>query len=480
MEPAGVVPVDRPSTSTVRTLLTLSLPAIVVGVVSALMLFAVEWVVHELENGVWELLPHALGIDASSGWWIFGVLTATGLVVGLVVWLVPGHGGRDSATVELIAPPLPLSTLPSLALVAVVGFAGGASLGPEAPVIAINTALLVALIRKLWPAIPVESVVMVTAAGTIGALFGTPVAAALVFTGLVGARSGHNAHGGDALWDRLFLPLLAAASGALTTSALATPSFSVDLPAYVEVAPADLLSASVVAAIGALLGLAAAVAMPRVHRLFRLLRNPALYITLGGVVLGLLGAVGGEITLFKGLSQMGRLVAERDAFDAVAVVLIVVVKVLALVVSAAAGFSGGRIFPAVFVGVALGVLANDLLPGIPLVVGVAGGVLGMVLAVSRDGWISLFIAVAVTGSITVLPVLCIAVLPAWLIVSRGPEMIVHSTETHEPAANAAATENSAHRAAAENSAHRAATENPAHRAATENPEHPAATDGNRQ
>jgi len=48
-----------------------------------------------------------------------------------------------------------------------------------------------------------------------------------------------------------------------------------------------------------------------------------------------------------------------------------------------------------------------------------------VLAVSRDGWISLFIAVAVTGSIPVLPVLCIAVLPAWLLVSRGPEMIVH-------------------------------------------------------
>jgi H+/Cl- antiporter ClcA len=443
MEPAGVVPVDRPSTSTVRTLLTLSIPTIIAGVVSALILFVVEWVVHELEIGVWERLPNALGFDASSGWWIFSVLSTTGLIVGLVVWLVPGHGGRDSATVELIAPRLPLSTLPSLALIAVVGLAGGVSLGPEAPVIAINTALLVALTRRLWPEIPAESVVMVTAAGTIGALFGTPVAAALVFTGLVGVRLGHSSHGGDALWDRLFLPLLAAASGALTTSALATPSFSVALPAYEDVAPVDLLSASVIAVIASLLGLAAAVALPTVHRLFRLLRNPALYITLGGVALGLLGAVGGEITLFKGLAQMGRLVAERDSFDGAAVVLIIVVKVLALVVSAAAGFSGGRIFPAVFVGVALGVLANNLVPGIPLVVGVAAGVLGMVLAVSRDGWISLFIAVAVTGSTSALPVLCIAVLPAWLLVSRGPEMIVHATEKRDPAAHPA------HRAATE-------------------------------
>jgi len=79
----------------------------------------------------------------------------------------------------------------------------------------------------------------------------------------------------------------------------------------------------------------------------------------------------------------------------------------------------------VFTGVAIGVLANGLLPGIPLTVAVGAGVLGMVLAISREGWIALFIAVAVTGSIPVLAVMCVAVLPAWLLVSRAPEMIVH-------------------------------------------------------
>jgi hypothetical protein len=51
----------------------------------------------------------------------------------------------------------------------------------------------------------------------------------------------------------------------------------------------------------------------------------------------------------------------------------------------------------------------------------------MVLAVARDGWIALFVAVAVTGGVTVIPLLCIAILPTWLLVSRGPEMIVHQT-----------------------------------------------------
>ena len=123
--------------------------------------------------------------------------------------------------------------------------------------------------------------------------------------------------------------------------------------------------------------------------------------------------------------ELGELVAERGEYGAAAILLIVLVKLAALVVSAAAGFRGGRIFPAVFGGVAVGVLANSLLPEVPLTVAVAGGVLGMVLAISKEGWIALFIAVAVTGSIAVLPVLCVAILPTWLLVSRAPEMIVH-------------------------------------------------------
>ena len=65
----------------------------------------------------------------------------------------------------------------------ILGLAGGVSLGPENPIIAINVA---SWLR--WSA-AVEggaraSVMLMAAAATIGALFGTPVAAALVFTGV--------------------------------------------------------------------------------------------------------------------------------------------------------------------------------------------------------------------------------------------------------------------------------------------------------
>ena len=407
-----------PDAPALRSLLRLSVPAVLVGVVSALVLYALDWLSAEAEDVLWAHLPGALGVDPDSRWWIFAMLTGAGLLVGLVVWLVPGHGGRDSATTELIAPPLPLRVLPSLALVTVLGLAGGVSLGPENPIIAINTALLVALVARLWPRVPTDLVMMLAAAATIGALFGTPVAAALVFTGVVAGFPR-----GGPLFDRLFLPLVSAGAGAMTMDAFGRPFASMDLPDLGVPDIGDVGISLVVATLAAGAALLGVLAFPHVHRFFHGLRNPVLYVTLGGVVLGVLGAVGGPLTLFKGSEQSFELVQQRADLSTWNLVLIVAVKLVALVVAAAAGFRGGRIFPAVFIGVAAGVVVNAAFPGAPLGLSVASGVLGVVLAVGRDGWIALFVAVAVVGDVGVLPVLCLAVLPAWLLVRGAPEML---------------------------------------------------------
>jgi H+/Cl- antiporter ClcA len=420
--------VDENEAPSARTQLALAVPSVVIGVVCALLLFA-----EITQHAIWHALPEATGIDPASPAWIIGVLTLTGLAVGLSVQFLPGHGGRDSATTELIAPPISLLTVPSLVLVTVLGLAGGVSLGPENPVIAINTGILVALIARLWRGFRPDLVVMITAAGTIGALFGTPVAAALIFTGVVAKQ-----RSGGALWDRLFLPLVGAGAGAITMSLLAQPSFAIDLGAYTRIAPIDIVSAMVIGCVGALLGLVGAAVFPSVHAAFRLLRKPAVYVTLGGLALGILGALGGEITLFKGLSQMAELATNREEYSAGQLVVIIAIKIVALIISAACGFRGGRIFPAIFVGAALGILANALFPDIPLPVAVAAGTLGLVLAIGRDGWIALFAAVAITGGVTVLPLLCVAILPVWLLVSRGPEMIVKAPDAAPPAEKASA------------------------------------------
>jgi H+/Cl- antiporter ClcA len=156
-----------------------------------------------------------------------------------------------------------------------------------------------------------------------------------------------------------------------------------------------------------------------------------IYLGLGGLALGVLGAIGGTITLFKGADQAAALAAMAPTMSAGTLALVTAIKVLALLVAAAASFRGGRIFPSMFIGVALGLTIHALIPGIPETLAVAAAVLGFVLAIGRSGWMALFLAAAVAGSISVLGVLCLAILPAWLLVSRGPRMIVE--EAPEPA-----------------------------------------------
>lgn len=423
--PAVPAPAPAP---TVRTLVMLSIPALLIGVFSAFSLWLLDELAGLLEDGLWTALPHALGVDGTSGWWILLVLTTTGAAVGLAVWLLPGHGGPDSATTELVDAPLSPLVVPSLALVAVLGLAGGVSLGPENPIIAINVSILVALVGRIWKAVPAQVVLLMTAAATIGAMFGTPVAAALVFTGIVAA-----APGGGLLWDRLFLPLVAAAAGSETMQLLSHPQFGVPMPPYTELHWQDVISAFVIASAAAVIGVLGAFAFPATHRAFHSLRN-ALFLSLaGGLVLGVLGAIGGSVTLFKGLEQMGTLIHDRADYSSGQLVMIILVKLSALLVAASAGFRGGRVFPSVFIGAAIGLLAASLVPGIPLVIAVASGVLGMTLAVARDGWIAIFVALAVTQNVIALPVMCLAVLPAWLIVTKAPEWLIKRDPLLTPA-----------------------------------------------
>ena len=342
---------------------------------------------------------------------------------------VPGHGGRDSATVELIAPPMKIAAVPGLVLVAILVLAGGVSLGPESAIIAINTAVLVAIVNRLWPQIRAELIVMVSAAGTIGALFGTPVAAILVLTGVVAA-----AKTGGALWDRLFLPLLSASTASMTMALvggqqLGTP----EVPPLAGPVLVWLPAAVLIACVAAAVGLLGAVLFQPFHSAFHRLKRPLLYTTLGGILLGVLGAVGGPLTLFKGSAQMAELVDRAGEFTAWQLFTMVGIKLLALLIAATAGFRGGRIFPAVFIGVAAGLGCHALFPQIPLGLAIACGTLGMVLAVSRDGWIAIFIAVAVSGDVALLPLICFVVLPVWLLVARAPEMLVHAPEPREGA-----------------------------------------------
>jgi H+/Cl- antiporter ClcA len=406
---------DTDPNVTPKRLAVLAVPAILIGVVSALILWTLEQVSDLLGGVLYETLPGALGVDPS-GWWIIVVLTATGLAVGITLTLMPGHGGPDSATTELMGPPLPLKTLPGLALATILSLAGGVSLGPENPIIAINAAVVVAILARLIPKVPTQLAILLAGASTIGALFGTPVAAALLFTGILAALKS-----GGSLWDRLFLPVASAGAAAVTMHLLGAPPFAFDLPDYGAPQAIDFVTGTLLTCAIVLVGLVMLYAFPLAYRAMHALRHPILITTAGGLILGILGFVGGPITMFKGLTQMGELLEDPGEYDAGQLAVIAGIKILALLIAASALFRGGRIFPATFVGVALGLLGNALFPSIPIGLAVACGIIGILVVVTRDGWLALFIAAAVAGDMSLLPMLCVIILPAWLLVTAVPE-----------------------------------------------------------
>lgn len=408
-----------------RTMLLLSLPAVAIGIASSLILIVVMKIASVLQNLLWQRLPGTLGIAQDSPLWIIGVLTLTGIAVGLVIRFSQGHAGPDPASEPLIGAPVPPSALPGLIVALILGLAGGVSLGPEHPIMTVNIALAVAIGARLLPRVNRMEWTILASAGTIGALFGTPVAAALIFSQTLNGSSE------VPLWDRLFAPLMAAAAGALTTGLFFHPHFSLPIAHYGQMEMTDILSGAIVAAIAIAAGMVAIWCLPRLHAMMHQMKNPVLVLGIGGFILGILGVIGGPVSLFKGLDEMQQMVANQ-AFSTSDYFLLAVIKLAALVVAAASGFRGGRIFPAVFVGVALGLMLHEHVPAVPAAITVSCAILGIVLVVTRDGWLSLFMAAVVVPNTTLLPLLCIVMLPAWLLLAGKPMMMVNRPKQHPP------------------------------------------------
>lgn len=145
----------------------------------------------------------------------------------------------------------------------------------------------------------------------------------------------------------------------------------------------DILSGAVVAAIAIAAGMVAVWCLPRLHHLMHRLKHPVLILGAGGFILGILGVIGGPLTLFKGLDEMQQM-AFSQTLGTSDYFMLAVIKLTALVVAAASGFRGGRIFPAVFVGVALGLMLHAHVEAVPAAITVSCSILGLVLVVTRD------------------------------------------------------------------------------------------------
>ncbi|WP_394298057.1 chloride channel protein [Streptomyces griseus] len=165
---------------------------------------------HELENLLWTDWPEHFGWDRPPWWWPLPLLTVAGLVVGLVVRYLPGVGGHVPA-LGLHAPGTAPAALPGVIIAALVSPTLGATLGPEAPLIALGGGLAALFARPARAPTTPQSTALLGAAGSaaaLSAIFGNRLIGAVILMEVAGV-------GGSQLFAVMLPALLSSGVGSL-------------------------------------------------------------------------------------------------------------------------------------------------------------------------------------------------------------------------------------------------------------------------
>lgn len=409
-----------------RGYLMLLLLAAVLGVVLSAGAYGFLQLVDQLQKAVYTDLPEALGFDGPPPWWPLPLLGVAGALVAATVQFLPGNGGHQPAEGLNTkgAPAAP--ELPGILLAAVASLGLGAVIGPEAPLIALGGGLALYALRLLRPGADAATGSIVAASGSfaaISALLGSPLLGAFLLMEASGL-------GGPMLGIVLLPGLLASGVGFLVFIGLGSwtglGAGSLVIPSLPQVSRPDIGQFGWALVIG----VAAAFLGTGIHRLAlglqrhvnrrRLLWTPLMGLVVAGLAIAYAEGTGRNSSevLFSGQSALPQLLLQNSSYTAGTLTLLIACKGLAYCVSLSA-FRGGPIFPAMFLGAAVG-LAVSHLPGLPAISGAAMGIGAMSVALLRLPLTSVLLATLLLGSdgVTVMPLVIVAVVVCHVTASR--------------------------------------------------------------
>ena len=413
----GTAPGSPPDLNTVlrsRGYHVLLLAAALIGLPIAFIAFGFLAAVTSMEKWVWQTLPTHFGWDQPKAWYTVAVLALAGVLVGLVVARLPGHGGHVAANGMGGGMTEPID-LTGVVLAATLTLVMGAVLGPEAPLLALGGGLAILAANRTRLRESPQGVGLIAAAGSAAAIatvFGNPLVAAVLMLEVVGFA-------GSQVLLVLLPALVSSGIGALIFTGLGSwtgikvPSLAIPgLPAA-TVNWGDLLwviPVAVFAAIGAQL----------CRRLgLRTARAAADHTLAVTTTVGLLvGACAAAYTLITGRSALDvlesgqaalpALVSSPKSWSVVTLLLLLVFKGVAYGLSLGS-FRGGPTFPAVFLGAAIGVLVGPL-PGLGTTAGIAIAMTAATTAVLRLPVTSIVLVVLLLGAegISQLPIILVS------------------------------------------------------------------------
>lgn len=337
------------------------------GVITVAFIRTLEW----LQKALFTDLPDALDVDPSAWYFLAPVVLVGAVLLGIarhhlgeypvtIEQAIEDHKATGSFDTRHIGPAIACS-LVSL------GF--GAALGPEAALMAILGGLgsWIAGVIKADTA-EGSDIAFIGIAGALGGLFSSAGAAALALdprtSDLEDARAGR-------LW-RVIPGLVAAYAGVLVYRALGSSEhyFDLGLP-DADLSASSLAQAVPVAAVGVGLGLGFLALGRLTDRLLApLAGRPVLESLAGGVGLAVLASAS-TLILFSGHEGLITLIHDAEQDDTGRLVLLAVGKVVAAALLLSAKWKGGRFFPVMFAGGAVGLALSQAVSGVDEVTALA-------------------------------------------------------------------------------------------------------------
>jgi H+/Cl- antiporter ClcA len=394
--------------------------AVLLGVPIAVVAYGFLKLTTLVQQWTFSDLPQALGLQEAPPWWPLLPLAAAGLLTGLSIRLLPGHGGESPIAGFSGGGVTPREKLPGIFCAALAGIGLGAVIGPEMPLIALGGGLAYLAVTQVRRDLPPSASALVSATGSFAAistLLGTPLAGAFL---LLEASSI-----GGTLATAVLLPgLLASGVGALIFTGLDSltgfGSFSLAIPDLPAVGSPSIAEFGWAIAIGlvaaplcAVLRRAAVVVGGRARK------RPVAVTTMLGLVMGGLAVGYAEVTghgpsdvLFSGQDQLPGLIADSAQYSIGALLLLLLCKGLAYT-AALSAFRGGPTFPAMFLGAAGGIALSHL-PGLTLVPALAMGLGAMTAAMLRLPMTAVLLTTLFLGTdgFPVIPLTIVAVVVA--------------------------------------------------------------------
>ncbi len=424
---AAAVAADPMAMLRSRSYVQLLVLAALIGVpVSAIAYFFLKFV-SLLQNWCYTSIPTGLGFKGTPPWWPLPTLAIAGVLVGATIRYLPGTSGHKPAEGFKAGGAPTAAELPGVIIASLATLGLGVVLGPEAPLIAIGGGLGALAVHLAKKDAPPTAAVVIASAGSfaaISALLGSPILGAFLLMEASGL-------GGPVLGLVLVPGLLAAGIGTLIFVGLDSltgfGSFSLAIPGippFSHPTGAMFLWAVVIGLGASVLGTAirlGSLALQPVVERRMLLLTPVVGLAVGAVAILFTQVSGHNLTdvLFSGQSALPGLVLHPSNWTVGALILLVACKSVAYGLSLSS-FRGGPIFPAMFIGGAIGVAASHL-PGLSLVPAVAMGIGAMATIMLGLPMTSTLLATLLLSSdgLSVAPLVIVAVVvtyvaSAWL------------------------------------------------------------------